>query len=36
MSIHTKGIGEAVIGLLHLHHPEEPRLSNDQRLLIEA
>ena len=36
MSIHMRDIGEAVLGLFQLHHFDEPRLSDDQRLLIEA
>jgi len=31
-----RDIGEAVLGLFHLHHAEEPQLNDDQRLLIEA
>lgn len=37
MSIHIRDIGEAVLGLFHLHHAEDvPELSDDQRLLVEA
>ncbi len=36
MSIHMRDIGEAVLGLFQLRHFDEPRLSDDQRLLIEA
>ncbi|KQW54799.1 hypothetical protein [Ensifer sp. Root127] len=36
MSIHMRDIGEAVLGLFHLHHAEEPQLNEDQRLLIQA
>ncbi|MBZ7927509.1 hypothetical protein LAC81_36855 (plasmid) [Ensifer adhaerens] len=36
MSIHMRDIGDAVLELFHLHRPTEPKLNDDQRLLIEA
>ncbi|MEI3853592.1 MULTISPECIES: hypothetical protein [unclassified Ensifer] len=36
MSIHMRDIGDAVFGLFHLHRVDEPQLTDDQRLLIEA